>query len=57
MSDFRIRYGMALGPEGTVAHTSAGHLLPIDDTTPDVSQNVFWLTQNTGATTITHLDY
>ena len=56
MADFRIKGGLSLGPYGTVGGTSGQHLLSVDDTTPDVSLGSFFLTQNTGATTITYLD-
>ena len=56
MSDFRIRYGLAYGPEGTAGTSSAGHLLTPGDTTPDVSLGTFFLTANTSATTISYFD-
>ena len=56
MSDFRIRYGLALGPYGTAAASSAGHLIVPGDTTPDVSLGSFFVTANTSATAITYFD-
>ena len=56
MSDFRIRYGMALGPYGSVGISSAGHLITPGDTTPDVSLGTFFVTTNTSATTLTYFD-
>ena len=56
MSDFRIRYGMALGPYGSAGATSANHLITPGDTTPDVSLGAFFVTANTSATTITYFD-
>ena len=56
MSDFRIKYGSALGPEGTASATSAQNLLPPQDTTPDVSVGTFFVTNNTSAVTYTYFD-
>ena len=56
MADFRIKGGLSLGPYGTVGITSAQHLFTAGDTTPDVSLNSFFLTQNTSATVITYFD-
>ena len=56
MSDFRIRYGSAIGPYGTAAATSSRHLLTPGDTTPDVTHGTFFVTANTSATTITYFD-
>lgn len=56
MSDFRVKYGYALGPEGTYASTSAQTLITPGDTTPDVSTGVLFYTLNTSATTITYFD-
>ena len=56
MSDMRIKYGLALGPYGTVGTTSSQNLLPPGDTTPDISGGSYFLTANTSATTITYFD-
>ena len=56
MGDFRVRYGAALGPYGTASTVSGGMRWAIDDTTPDVTLGCFFLTANTGATTITYFD-
>ena len=56
MSDFRIRYGLALGPYGSAGATSASHLITPGDTTPDVTLGAFFVTANTSATTITYFD-
>ena len=56
MSDFRVRYGMALGPYGTAGPTSSKSLITPGDTTPDVTDGCFFLTANTSATTITYFD-
>lgn len=56
MSDFRIQYGMALGPEGTYAANSAKTLITPGDTTPDVSTGVLFYTNNTSATAISDFD-
>ena len=56
MSDFRIRYGLALGPYGSAGASSAGNLIIPGDTTPDVSLGAFFVTANTSATTITYFD-
>ena len=56
MSDFRIRYGMAFGPFGTISTTSAQFLLPPQDATPDVSLGTYWLTNNTSAVVYTFFD-
>ena len=56
MSDFRVRYGSAIGPYGTAAAVSGAMSFGIDDSTPDVSLGTFFRTANTGATTITYFD-
>ena len=56
MADFRIKFGLALGPEGSAAATSSQHLITPGDTTPDVSLGAFFQTANTSATTITYFD-
>ena len=56
MSDFRVRYGMALSQYGAASAVSGGMQLPIDDATPDVTDGTLFLTANTGATTITYFD-
>lgn len=56
MSDFRIKFGMALGPEGTYAANSASTLIGYGDTTPDVSTGVLFYTNNTSATAISDFD-
>ena len=56
MSDFRIRYGLALGPYGTLSTTSANNTFASGDTTPDVSLGTFFLTNNTSATVYTFFD-
>ena len=56
MSDFRIKYGSAYGPYGSAGATSAQHLLPPQDTTPDVSLGTFFVTNNTSAVTYTYFD-
>ena len=57
MGDFRTRYGSAIGPYGTASSVSgAMRLGGIDDTTPDVTEGTFFVTGNTGATTITYFD-
>ena len=56
MSNFRVRNGMAFGPEGSVGATSAQHILPAGDTTPDVSNGVFFVSANSSATTISYFD-
>lgn len=56
MGDFRVRYGAAYGPYGNVAYTSGLMQFGNDDSTPDVSNGSFFLTNNTGATTITYFD-
>lgn len=56
MGDFRVKYGWALGPEGTYAAGSGSTLIPFGDTTPDVTTGVLFYTNNTSATTITYFD-
>ena len=56
MSDYRIRYGWAIGPEGTYAANSALTLITPGDTTPDVSNGVLFYTNNTSATAISYFD-
>lgn len=56
MGDFRIRYGWALGPEGTFAAMSDRTLITPGDTSPDVSLGSIFYTNNTSATTITYWD-
>lgn len=57
MGDFRTRYGSAIGPYGTASTVSgAMRLGGIDDATPDVTEGTFFVTGNTGATTITYFD-
>lgn len=56
MSDFRVKYGLALGPYGSAGATSAQHIFTPGDTTPDVTVGNFFLTVNTSATTITYFD-
>ena len=56
MSDFRLKYGTALGPYGSVGATSAQNLLTPGDTTPDVSLGTFFVTANTSATSISYFD-
>lgn len=56
MSDFRVRYGHSIGPEGTYNITSGKTLFGESDTTPDVSDGVLFYSQNTTATLITHFD-
>lgn len=59
MSDFRIKFGFAMGPygtEGTLGITSAGNTFTSGDATPDVTLGSYWLTNNTSATTITDFD-
>ena len=56
MSEMRIKNGLALGPYGTAGATSSQNLITPGDTTPDVSNGVFFVTANTSATTITYFD-
>ena len=56
MGNNRIRYGLAYGPEGSAGATSAGHIFTPGDTTPDVSNGVFFLSVNTSATAISYFD-
>ena len=56
MGDFRVRYGFALGKQGAAAYASGALLFPYDDSTPDVTDGSFFLTNNTGATTISYFD-
>ena len=55
MSDFRIKYGLALGPYGTIGATSGGsgshnigNQFTDGDTTPDISLGSYFLTGNAG---------
>ena len=56
MSDLLIRVGSAIGPYGTASSISGAMQWAIDDTTPDVTLGCFFLTANTGATTVTYFD-
>ncbi len=56
MSDFRIKFGMALGPYGTAGPTSSQNVITPGDTTPDVTSQCFLVTANTSATTISYFD-
>lgn len=56
MSNFRIRYGLAFGPEGSVGLNSANHLLPPQDGTPDVTLGTFFVTANTSAVSYSYFD-
>lgn len=56
MSDFRIKYGFALGPYGTAGATSAQNVFTPGDTTPEVTNGTFFVTANTSATIITYFD-
>lgn len=56
MSDFRVKFGMSLGPEGTYAANSALTLITPGDTTPDVSTGVLFYTNNTSATAVSYFD-
>ena len=56
MSNWRIKYGAAYGPEGSVGLNSANNLLTPGDTTPDVSNGTFFVTANTSATAMTYFD-
>lgn len=56
MGDFRIRYGFALGPEGTYSTRSDKTLFPESATTPDVTTGVLFYTQNTTNTAITYFN-
>ena len=56
MSDFRVRYGLALGPYGTLAITSALNVLPAGDTTPDITLGSYFIAQNTSPTAISYFD-
>ena len=56
MSNWRIKYGSAFGPEGSAGLNSANNLITPGDTTPDVSNGTFFLTANTSATTISYFD-
>ena len=56
MSDFRVRYGQALGQYGLASQVSGGMLFPADDTTPDVTDGSFFLTNNATATAVTYFD-
>lgn len=47
---------MAFGPEGSAGATSAGHILPAGDTTPDVSNGTFFVSANSSATTVSYFD-
>lgn len=56
MGAFRIKFGTAYGPYGTASGTSSQFLLTPQDTTPDVTNGTFFVTNNTSAVTITHFD-
>lgn len=56
MSDFRIKFGQAIGPEGTYAANSAATLITQGDTTPDVTTGCLFYTNNTSTTTISYFD-
>lgn len=57
MSDTRVsKHGFAWGWYGGAGITSANYLLPPQDTTPDVTNGCFFVTNNTSAVTYTYFD-
>ena len=56
MGDFRIKYGLSLGPYGTLSGTSSQFLLPPQDATPDVTNKGYCITGNTSAVNYTYFD-